>query len=161
MMEFLPPLPAICPLTVAAFLLSGSHYLPRPVPDIVAIITALAAGIFCVLMLPASLHAPLIYWFGDWVPRHGFPLGIGFTIDPLSDLLCVFIALLFSATFIFAWGYYDEVHAHFHVLMLLFLAGMIGFCLTHDLFDMFVWFEVMSIAGFAFTAYQLRAPAWT
>ena len=46
------------------------------------------------------------------------------------------------------------MHAHFHVLMLLFLAGMVGFCLTHDLFNLFVWFEVMSVAAFALTGYH-------
>ena len=39
--------------------------------------------------------------------------------------------------------------------MLLFLAGMTGFCLTHDLFDLFVWFELMSVAAYALTAYPL------
>jgi multicomponent Na+:H+ antiporter subunit D len=43
--------------------------------------------------------------------------------------------------------------------MLLFMAGMIGFCLTHDLFNLFVWFEVMSVAGFALTGYHLRSSA--
>ncbi len=40
--------------------------------------------------------------------------------------------------------------------MLLFLAGMVGFCLTRDLFNLFVWFEVMSVAAFALTGYQAR-----
>ena len=59
----------------------------------------------------------------------------------------------------FAWGFFEGVHAHFHVLMLLFMAAMIGFCLTHDLFNMFVWFEVMSVAAFAVTGYALRVSA--
>jgi multicomponent Na+:H+ antiporter subunit D len=69
------------------------------------------------------------------------------------------VALLFVATLVFAWGYYDEVHAHFHVLMLLFMTGMIGFCLTHDLFNLFVWFELMSVAAFALTGYALKTDA--
>ena len=73
--------------------------------------------------------------------------------------MAAFIGLLFAATLVFAWGYFDEVHAHFHVLMLLFMAGMIGFCLTHDLFNLFVWFEVMSVAAFALTGYALRSSA--
>ena len=39
--------------------------------------------------------------------------------------------------------------------MLLFLAAMVGFCLTRDLFDLFVWFELMSVAAYALTAYPL------
>jgi multicomponent Na+:H+ antiporter subunit D len=43
--------------------------------------------------------------------------------------------------------------------MLLLMAGMVGFCLTHDIFNMFVWFEVMSVAAFALTGYRLEASA--
>jgi multicomponent Na+:H+ antiporter subunit D len=110
-------------------------------------------------MTAHTARQPLVYWFGGWTPRHGFPIGIGFVVDQIGAGLSTFIALLFAASLVFAWGYYDEVHAHFHVLMLLFMAGMIGFCLTHDLFNMFVWFEVMSVAGFALTGYQLRTSA--
>jgi multicomponent Na+:H+ antiporter subunit D len=38
--------------------------------------------------------------------------------------------------------------------MLVFLAGMIGFCLTGDIFDLFVWFELMGVAAYALTAYR-------
>jgi multicomponent Na+:H+ antiporter subunit D len=38
--------------------------------------------------------------------------------------------------------------------MLTFLAGMTGFCLTGDIFNMFVWFELMSVSAYALTAYR-------
>jgi multicomponent Na+:H+ antiporter subunit D len=38
--------------------------------------------------------------------------------------------------------------------MLTFLAGMAGFCLTGDIFDLFVWFELMSVSAYALTAYR-------
>ena len=44
----------------------------------------------------------------------------------------------------------------FNVLMLLFLAAMQGFCLTRDLFNLFVWFEVMSVAAYALTGFSLK-----
>lgn len=47
----------------------------------------------------------------------------------------------------------------FHALMLVFLAGMVGFCLTGDLFDLFVWFEVMGVAAYALTAYRPEEKA--
>jgi multicomponent Na+:H+ antiporter subunit D len=62
---------------------------------------------------------------------------------------------VFAASFVFAWGFFDAVHSHFEVLMLFFLAAIVGFCLTHDLFNLFVWFELMSVAAFALTAYPL------
>ena len=158
-MEALPPLPVVTPLIVAALLLALSRVLPRPWPDGLAMTTALACAVLCVIMLPRAAEQPLIYWFGGWTPRGHVAIGIRFVVDLAGAGMGAFIGLLFAAALVFAWGYYDEVHAHFHVLMLLFLAGMIGFCLTYDLFDLFVWFEVMSVAAFALTGYTLRTSA--
>lgn len=158
-LALLPPLPVAGPLAVAGLLLVFGHMLPRRVPDAIAILTAIAAGVVCVIMATHTVQAPLTYWFGGWTPRHGLPIGIGFVVYPPGAWLGAFIALLFAATLLFAWGYYDEVQAHFHVLMLLFMTGLIGFCLTHDLFNLFVWFELMSVSAFALTGYALRTDA--
>ena len=159
MIASLPPLPVAGPLAVAGLLLAGGRALPSRAPDAIAILTALAACGICLAMAWASADGPLIYWFGGWAPRDGLVIGIGFVVDQVGASVAAFIGLLFASAMVFAWGYYDEVHAHFHVLMLLFMAGMIGFCLTHDLFNLFVWFEVMSVAAFALTGYQLRSSA--
>ncbi|MBV8092194.1 MAG: hypothetical protein JO110_02965 [Acetobacteraceae bacterium] len=155
----LVPLPVAVPLAVAAVLLIFAHVWPRLMPDIIAILTAFFAASVCVLMAVHAKDGPLVYWFGNWTPRAGLVLGIGFVADQIDCAASVLISILFAATLIFAWGYFSEVHAHFHVLMLLFMAAMIGFCLTHDVFNMFVWFEVMSVAGFALTGYRLEASA--
>ncbi|HUZ11232.1 MAG TPA: proton-conducting transporter membrane subunit [Caulobacteraceae bacterium] len=156
----LAPLTVAGPLAVAAAMLALAHALPRYVPDVIAILTALGVAAICAVLARHALeHGALVYWFGGWRPLGGVVLGIGFGVDPASAAIASFIGLLFAASLVFAWGYFDEVHAHFHVLMLLFLAAMVGFCLTRDLFDLFVWFEVMSVAAFALTAYQLEAPS--
>ncbi len=46
--------------------------------------------------------------------------------------------------------------ALYHALMLVFLGGMVGFCLTGDLFNMFVFFELMSVAAYALTGYKIE-----
>ncbi len=156
----LVPLAVAMPLAVAAAMLAVAHLLPARLPDVLATLTALAvAGICAVLAVESKRHGVLTYWFGGWTPGPGVVLGIGFGVDPASAVVAGFIGILFAATLVFAWGYFDEVHAHFHVLMLLFLAAMVGFCLTRDLFNLFVWFEVMSVAAFALTAYQLEMPS--
>jgi multicomponent Na+:H+ antiporter subunit D len=162
-MTMLPPIPVAMPLAVAGLLLVFGKLLPRRVPDVLAMLAALAAAGICAAMVvhiaSGAASGPLVYWFGGWTPRAGQAIGIDFVVDPVGGSVAAFIGLLFAATLLFAWGYFDEVHAHFHVLMLLFMAGMIGFCLTHDLFNLFVWFEVMSVAAFALTGYQLRSSA--
>jgi len=157
--DLLPPLPVAGSLAIGGLLLMFSRVLPNRVPDVVAVLTTLGVGAVCVVIAVHTADHPLVYWFGGWVPRDGHVLGIGFVVDQAGAAMAAFIGLLFAATLVFAWGYYDEVHAHFHVLMLLFMAGMVGFCLTHDLFNLFVWFEVMSVAAFAVTGYALRSSA--
>ena len=159
MIALLPPLVVVGPLLTAGLLLSLSHVLLRRTADVIALGVALGVAAACLTLAQHTQEHPLVYWFGGWAPREGFPLGIGFVVDPIGANVAAFIGLLFAASITFAWGYFDEVHAHFHVLMLLFMAGMIGFCLTHDLFNMFVWFELMSVAAFALTGYQLRSSA--
>ncbi len=155
----LTPLPVVVPLAVGALLLVSSNFLPRFVPDAITLVTALLALFICLGLARASHPVPIVYWFGNWTPANGFPIGIAFYVEPAAATMGAAIALLFAASLVFAWGYYDEVHAHFHVLMLSFMAGMIGFCFAHDLFNLFVWFEVMSVAGFALTGYELRTDA--
>jgi multicomponent Na+:H+ antiporter subunit D len=158
-MSLLPPLPVAGPMVAAGLLLASAHILRPRIADAIAVLVALAAAACCGWMAVQATDAPLVYWFGGWTPRPGIVLGIGFSVDQAGAIVAAFIGLLFAAAMVFSWGFFDEVHAHFHVLMLLFMAGMIGFCLTHDLFNLFVWFEVMSVAGFALTGYQLRSSA--
>jgi multicomponent Na+:H+ antiporter subunit D len=158
----LVPLAVALPLALAAAMLAVAHLLPARVPDVLATLTALTvAGICAFLAVESERLGVLTYWFGGWTPRPGVVLGVAFGVDPASASIASFIGLLFAAALVFAWGYFDEVHAHFHVLMLLFLAAMVGFCLTRDLFNLFVWFEVMSVAAFALTAYRLEMPSLT
>jgi multicomponent Na+:H+ antiporter subunit D len=153
----------LLPLGVATLMLSLAHWLPPRLPKVVAILTALAVCGLCAWLARHSLDGPVRHWFGGWTPdaahRPGVVLGIGFQADPASAALAAFCGLLFAAAFVFAWGYFDAEHAHFQVLMLLFLAAMVGFCLTRDLFNLFVWFELMSVAAFALTAYPLGRSA--
>ena len=62
--------------------------------------------------------------------------------------------MLVTAAMTFSWRYFERVATYYHTLMLTFLAGMAGFCLTGDIFDMFVWFELMGVSAYALTAYR-------
>ncbi len=101
----------------------------------------------------------ITYWFGGWAPQQGQVIGIAFVIGQAGALLALFTAALTALTLIFAWGFFAEVGTEFHAMMLVFMAAMIGFALTHDLFNMFVWFEAMSVTAFALTAYALNELA--
>jgi len=155
-MDQLLPLAVVLPLLVAAAIGALNPLLRRQrrILDSVAIATsAVVAGMLLVIMIRVAGHDQT-YWFGGFRPHHGIAIGIDFEVGPLSAGLACLTAVLVTAGMVFSWRYFERVATYYHVLMLAFLAGMTGFCLTGDIFDMFVWFELMSVAAYALTAYR-------
>ncbi len=155
-MNQLVPLPVAIPLIAAAFLAAVSPFLPRRLPDVAGLLAAVATAVVTGLILVESTGGSLVYWFGGWEPRHGIALGISFSVDPIGAGLAFLAAILVTAALAFSWHYFDETRHLFHVLMLVFLAAMCGFALSGDLFNMFVFFELMSVAAYALTGYRVE-----
>jgi multicomponent Na+:H+ antiporter subunit D len=152
-------LPVAIPLLMAAALAAAGKHLPRWLNDAVALAASVACLVLCAALFVRSRHEPIVYWMAGWQPRGGIALGISFVIDPLGAGLATLSALLVVAALVFALRYFDDVQAHFHVLMLAFLGALCGFGLTGDLFNLFVFFELMSAAAFALCGYKSDEPA--
>ena len=155
-MDQLLPLAVVLPLLAAAAIGALNPLLRRRrrLLDSVAIATsAVVAGLLVIIMFRVEGHDET-YWFGGFRPQHGIAIGIDVEVGPLSAGLACLAAVLVTAGMVFSWRYFERVATYYHVLMLAFLAGMTGFCLTGDVFDMFVWFELMSVAAYALTAYR-------
>jgi multicomponent Na+:H+ antiporter subunit D len=150
------PLAVVLPLLVAAAISALTPLLRRQrrVLDSIAIATSAAVAALLVVIMIRVAHHDETYWFAGFRPHHGIAIGIDFAVGPLSAGLACVAAILVTAGMIFSWRYFEEVATYYHVLMLAFLAGMTGFCLTGDIFDMFVWFELMGVAAYALTAYR-------
>jgi multicomponent Na+:H+ antiporter subunit D len=155
----MPSLPVAIPLLVAAVLAGCSPLLPRRLADLAGLATAFVALVLLLLLARQSADAPLVYWFGGWRPREGVAVGVAFVVDPLGAGLAALTSLLTLAALLFSWRYFDSAGALFHSLMLIFLAAMIGFCLSGDIFTLFVFFELMSAAAFALTGYKMETSA--
>ncbi|HWI59180.1 MAG TPA: proton-conducting transporter membrane subunit [Bacillota bacterium] len=155
-MTWLVPLPVALPLLVAAVLVALAPICRRWVADSVAILTAAAVAAIGVLLLVRSTEGTIVYWFGDWSPRGHAAIGISFVIDPIGAGMAVLCAVLMTLALIFSWHYFEAVRTYFHVLMLIFLAAMAGFSLTGDLFNLFVFFELMSVTAYALTGYKVE-----
>ncbi len=158
-MDVLVPLPVAIPLIAAAALAASGHFIGKRVDDIVAIAASASCAVVSTILVFHSLDHDLVYWFGGWTPRHGVALGVAFDVDSLSAALAAFAAVIATASFVFGWRYFDEVGTLFHVLSLVFLAAMSGFVLSGDLFDIFVFFELMSACAYALVGYQIRSAA--
>ncbi len=155
-MDQLLPLATVTPLLVAAGICALNPVLrsSRRVLDTVAILTAAAvAGVLLAILIQVA-HRDQVYWFAGFHPRHGVAIGIDYAVGPLNAGLACLAAVLVTASMIFSWRYFERVGGYYHALMLAFLAGLTGFCLTGDIFDLFVWFELMGVAAYALTAYR-------
>jgi multicomponent Na+:H+ antiporter subunit D len=155
-MDQLLPLPVVIPLLMAASISVLNPLLRRRrrLLDAVAIATSAAVAIILGVIMVRSASGQTIYWFAGFRPHHGVAIGIDFAAGSLSAGLGCLAAVLVTASMLFSWRYFEQVATYFHVLMLTFLAGMAGFCLTGDLFDLFVWFELMGVSAYALTAYR-------
>jgi multicomponent Na+:H+ antiporter subunit D len=111
------------------------------------------AVMLCVIMVRTT-GGDQVYWFGGFRPARGVSIGIDFEVQPISAGLACLAAVLVTAAMTFSWRYFERVATYFQALMLTFLAGIVGFCLTGDLFDLFVWFELMGVSAYALTAYR-------
>ncbi|MDQ3901215.1 MAG: complex I subunit 5 family protein [Actinomycetota bacterium] len=161
-MNLLLPLAVALPLVVAALLAAVGTHLPPVLPDLIAIGTAAAVTAISLLLVLDSGAHPIVYWFGGWRPVPGSEQvtapGIAFVIDSFAAAEAALAGLAVLATLIFAWRYFESIRHLFHALMLAFLGGMVGFALSGDLFNIFVFFELMSVAGYALCAYRVEQP---
>jgi multicomponent Na+:H+ antiporter subunit D len=155
-MDQLLPLTVVVPLIVAAAVSAFNpvfRHRRRPL-DAIAILTAASVTAMLIVIMARTAGGDEVYWFAGFRPSHGIAIGIDFAAGPLSTGLACMAALLVTAAMIFSWRYFQRVATYFHALMLTFLAAMVGFCLTGDIFDLFVWFELMGVSAYALTAYR-------
>ena len=155
-MDQLVPLPVVIPLLTAAAITALAAILGRRrrALDAIAIGTSAGVAVLLAVILVRTAHGDVVYWFAGFRPHHDVALGIDFEAGPFSTGLACLAAVLVTGSMLFSWRYFEQAGVYYHVLMLTFLAGMAGFCLAGDVFDLFVWFELMSVAAYALTAYR-------
>ncbi|MFD8612345.1 complex I subunit 5 family protein [Streptomyces sp. NPDC059631] len=155
--QLLPLLPAV-PLLGAALLVAGGRRLPRFAAEAFGSLVAAATAVLAVVLLLRS-SPPLTEWVGGWFPVGGESVGIVLTGDGAGLGMAALVSLLTLAALAYSWRYFDEPprgHAgSFPALILLFQGGMCGFAIAGDLFDAFVFFELMSVVAYALTGYRI------
>lgn len=90
-------------------------------------------------------RATTAYLVGNWPA----PFGIVLVLDWLSALMLVLTAVLGLSCLVFSFARWDRASPRFHALFLFQLMGLNGAFLTGDLFNLFVFFEVLLAASFA------------
>jgi multicomponent Na+:H+ antiporter subunit D len=144
------------PLLAAALLVATGHVVSRRVQNAVAIAAAAAMTAFSVLVLVSVQGETAVHWFGGWHPAGGVPLGIVFAADSLGAGIAALASTLVLLVLVYSSTYMrDESHTY-DALVLTFGAGMAGFALTGDIFNMFVWFELMGVSAYALAAFKIE-----
>ncbi len=89
------------------------------------------------------------------IGRHAIPLGINMVLDGLSCLLLLAIAVVAAAAMAFSIRYMEQYTAKskYLSLFLLMVAGMNGVVLSGDIFNLFVFLEIASIASYALVGF--------
>ncbi|HVY48165.1 MAG TPA: proton-conducting transporter membrane subunit, partial [Minicystis sp.] len=158
-MSSLAPLTVALPLVAAALLVVAGKRVGRRASDAFAIATCLAVAAMALVLLRASAASPIRHDLGGFAPRGELVLGIALEVEPIGAGLVALGAALAALALLFATKYFERVEALFHALLLAFVAGLAGFALTFDLFDLFVFFELMSVSAFALAGYESDEPA--
>lgn len=140
-------LPIILPLIAAAAMLLFDERRRRLKAGLSLLTLAgiLAASI--ALMHGAAAGAgevPQVYALGNWAA----PFGIVLVADRLSALMLVLSSTLGVGALLFALARWDGAGPRFHALFLLLLMGVNGAVLTGDLFNLFVFVELMLAASY-------------
>lgn len=101
------------------------------------------------LVLQADTGALQVYALGNWQA----PFGIILLLDRLAALMLLVTAVLASFTMLYAVRGDDQRAPNFHALMQFQLLGINGAFLTGDLFNLFVFFEILLIASYSLLVY--------
>jgi multicomponent Na+:H+ antiporter subunit D len=155
-MTWIPPLLVAVPLLAAALTASLDHVAPAPVRDALAIGAAAATTVLAVLLLRQAEGHEVVHWFGGWIPQHGVALGIDFAVGPLAAGMCVVIGIVVTLALLYSLTFLHEMSGLFGALMLVALGAMCGFAMSGDLFNLFVWLELMGVAAYALTGFQVE-----
>ena len=141
-------LPIVLPLLSGALLIlinESRHQLKFAI-NFVSVLAMLASAIALVIMTDSEYweQGVGVYLAANW----SAPFGIALMADRLSAMLLLLTALLGTAALLYSMRRWSRIGVHFHSLFQFLLMGINGAFLTHDLFNLFVFFEVMLAASY-------------
>ncbi|HNQ04926.1 MAG TPA: monovalent cation/H+ antiporter subunit D [Thiobacillaceae bacterium] len=151
MSTHLPILPVLLPLLAGALLLlmRESGHGARALLAVLATLAQLGVALLLVAGTPGSPDTPTsagirVYALGGWPA----PFGIVLVVDRLAGFMLSLTAILGLAAMIYALARWERAGSHFLPLFQFLLMGLNGAFLTGDLFNLFVFFEILLAASY-------------
>jgi multicomponent Na+:H+ antiporter subunit D len=143
--DYLVVMPVVAPLIMSAFILMlrrQAHLHPW-----IAGITMLVVFISNLVLAGRVMESgPLFMAMGRWLP----PFGISFNADALGVMMALSASLVALLCIIYSSQSVDNDGRRygFYPFLLMLTAGVSGAFLTADIFNLYVWFEVLLISSF-------------
>ena len=141
-------LPILLPLLFAAalVLLSGRQQQLKYAVNLVGTLALLATAITLFWITDNEIwpNGVGVYLAANWIA----PFGIALVVDRLSALMLTLAAVIAVAALLFSYRRWSRAGVHFHSLFQFLLAGINGSFITGDLFNLFVFFEIMLAASY-------------
>jgi multicomponent Na+:H+ antiporter subunit D len=150
MNDYLVSLPILLPLTgsVGALLLRKRKRF-QALWAVVAMFGGLVASVWLLARVWSS-GQPVVFQSGGWLA----PFGISLVGDLLSAMMAVMSQVVLSLGIVYALGSRDQVVGYpaFYTIFLTMAAGLTGAMLAGDLFNLFVFAELLVFSGTILTA---------
>jgi multicomponent K+:H+ antiporter subunit D len=140
--------PILLPLFAAAAMLALGGERHRNINAVLNIASTFVMVVISIALLRLADAAPTgvagVYRLGEWPA----PFGIVLVLDRLSSLMLLLTSLIAAASAVFSLARWHRVGVLFHPLFQFLLMGINGAFLTGDLFNLFVFFEVLLAASY-------------
>ncbi|MBY0341216.1 MAG: monovalent cation/H+ antiporter subunit D [Rhodocyclaceae bacterium] len=141
-------LPVIVPLLTGALLIpvNEKHHQRKYAANLLSTLILLGCAL-ALFNLSDKEYWPSgigVYLAANW----SAPYGIALVADRLAALMLMLTAVLALAVLVFSASRWSRIGVHFHSLFQFLLMGLNGAFLTNDLFNLFVFFEVMLAASY-------------
>jgi multicomponent K+:H+ antiporter subunit D len=149
-LQHLPVVPIVAPLLAGALcLLILDRSRARIVLALLSLMVQICAAATLLYLTTDAMPAIWTegvgtYSIGDWPA----PFGIVLVIDRLSAIMLLLTSLVGSAALVYSLAHWDRVAPGFHSLFQFLLMGINGAFLTGDLFNFFVFFEVLLASSY-------------
>lgn len=146
--EHLITAPILIPLVAGAIMLFYEDR-QRRVKFVISLTACVAMFVIALELLirskgPSGGSQIGLYLLGDWPT----PFGINLVLDRLSALMLVLSSALAIPALAYSYAGWHSRGQHFHSLFMFQLMGVNGAFLTGDLFNLFVFFEIMLAASY-------------
>lgn len=158
-------------LPLATFLvlgIFGRRYL-SPVAGLVGTVSLLIAAILSVKTAiqyfsadNGEAYTSITAWKMTWLPfTNEVSIDIGILLDPISVMMLVVVTVVSLMVHLFSIGYMkgEERFATYYAFLSLFTFSMLGLVVSVNLFQIYIFWELVGVSSFLLIGYYFNKPA--